>query len=226
MIHRTASIRRWKQWLALPLVALLTFTVACERNTDSIAPVKRASSQNSEVPPPPPPPPLAPDAEPAPPPPPTPTKNTRIEIDSISHTQQSPQPTPSKNTRIEIDKMPLSSVEEMPSFPTGNNNDIVTYIQSKLKYPTEAVRNKVKGRVIISFVIDKEGNVTDAFIEKGIGSGCDEAALNAVRQLPRFGPGKQDGQPVAVRFVVPIQFEPYSAPISNLLGSLGGSPKC
>ncbi|WP_394368490.1 TonB family protein [Hymenobacter qilianensis] len=197
MIHRTSPIRRWKQWLALPLVALLAFTVACERHTEPVAPSKRASSQNAEMPPPPPPPPPAPDAEPAPPPPPPPTAN-----------------------RV------YTSVEEMPLFRTGNNNDIVAFIQSKLEYPAEAVRNKVEGRVIIAFVIDKEGNVTDASVYKGIGSGCDEAALNAVRQLPRFKAGKQDGKPVMVRFMVPIQFEPYSAPISNLFGSLVGSPKC
>ena len=189
MLHRTSPIRRWKQWLALPLVALLTFTVACEQSTESVAPPKGASSQNAAVLPPPP----APETEPI---------------------------------RPALTNHVYNSVEEMPSFPTGNNNDIVAYIQSKIKYPAEAVRNKVKGKVIISFVIDKEGNVTDILIEKGIGSGCDQAALNAVRQLPRFAPGRQDGQPVAVRFVVPIQFEPYSAPVSNLLGSLGGSPKC
>lgn len=174
MIHRTSPIRRWKQWLALPLVALLTFTVACERNTESVAPSKRASSQNAEVPPLPPPPRLAPDAEPAPPLPPA--------------------------ERL------YTYVEEMPLFHTGNNNDIVSFIQSKLQYPAEAVRNKVEGRVIIAFIIDKEGDVTDASVEKGIGLGCDEAALNAVRQLPRFTPAKQDGEPVFVRFMVPVQF--------------------
>jgi TonB family protein len=198
MLYRTSPGRRWKQWLALPLAAVLFLTVACERSTELVAPTADAtgaSVKHMPVPPPPPP----PADEPVPPPPPPPA------------------PVPDKI---------YERVEEMPAFPTGNNNDIVTYIQSKLKYPAEAVRNKVKGRVIISFVIDKEGNVTDAFIEKGIGSGCDQAALNAVRQLPQFAPGKQDGQPVAVRFVIPIQFEPYSAPISNLLGSLAGSPKC
>ncbi|MBC6608464.1 TonB family protein [Hymenobacter sp. BT188] len=197
MIHQTSPIRRWKQWLALPLVALLAFTVACERHTEPVAPSKRASSQNAEMSPPPPPPPPAPDAEPAPPPPPPPTANSVY-----------------------------NSVEEMPLFRTGNNNDIVAFIQSKLKYPAEAVRSKVKGRVIIAFIVDKEGNVTDASVEKGIGSGCDEAALNAVRQLPRFTPGKQNGEPVAVRFVVPIQFAPYSVPISNLFGGLVSLPKC
>ncbi|SMB94109.1 TonB family protein [Hymenobacter roseosalivarius DSM 11622] len=190
MIHRTSPIRRWKQWLALPLVALLTFTVACERNTETVAPATRAATQNAKMPPPPPPPPLPPPAlDVAPPPPP-------------------PPPPPPTLNRV------YTSVEEMPLFRTGNNNDIVSFIQSKLQYPAEALRNKVEGRVIIAFIIDEDGKVGDVSIEKGIGSGCDEAALNAVRQLPPFTPGKQDGKPVFVRFMVPVQFA-LSAPAKS-----------
>jgi TonB family protein len=191
MIHRTSPIRRWKQWLALPLVALLAFTVACEQHTGSIASPKDASSQNAEIPPPLP----VPNAEPAPPPPPT-----------------------ANNV--------YNYVDEMPVFSTGRNEDIVLFLQSKIKYPTEAVRNKVEGKVFVAFTVGSDGQVRDAAITRGIGSGCDEAALNAVRQLPRFNPGKQNGKPVSVRFTVPIQFAPYSAPISNIFGGLTGLKGC
>jgi TonB family protein len=197
MIHRTSPVHRWKQWLALPLVALLTFTVACERNTESIVPPKRTSSQSAEVPPPPPP--------------------KRITISSSSGKQ-----TLASSSSDGV----YTYVDEMPLFPTGKNEDIVLFLKSKIKYPAEAVRNKVEGKVFVAFTVGSDGQVSDAVIIKGIGSGCDEAALNAVRQLPRFNPGKQDGKPVSVRFTVPIQFAPYSAPISNIFGGLTGLPGC
>ena len=98
-------------------------------------------------------------------------------------------------------------VEEMPLFPTGNNDDILSFLQSKIQYPAEAKRDKVQGSVFVAFTVEADGQVTDASIKKGIGAGCDEAALKAVQQLPRFTPGKQDGQPVAVSFVVAVQFK-------------------
>ncbi|QIL76287.1 M56 family metallopeptidase [Hymenobacter sp. HDW8] len=207
MIHRTSPISRWKQWLALPLVAVLMVTVACEQHKESIAPHKGASSLNAEVPPPPPPPPPAPDAEPAPPPPP-PAAATSTTQDARYAYEQAMLPLPE------------------PVFPTGNNADITTFIQSKLQYPAEAIRDKVKGSVHVAFTVKEDGQVADANVLQGIGSGCDEAALKAVRQLPRFMPGRQNGKPVPVRFIVFVQFAPYSAPISNLFGGLTGLKGC
>ncbi len=190
MIHRTSPIRRCKQWLALPLVALLMFTIACERNTESVAP-----SQNAEISP----------------------NPKRIDISSSSGKQ-----TLTSSSSDEV----YTYVEEMPLFPTGKNEDITRAILSNLKYPAEAVRNQVKGRVFVAFTVGSDGQVRDAAITKGLGSGCDEATLNAVRKLPRFIPGKQNGKPVSVRFTVPIEFKPYSAPLSNIFGGLTGLRGC
>ena len=99
-------------------------------------------------------------------------------------------------------------VEQMPQLPGGGGNAaIVTAIQSRVKYPQEALQKGVVGRVFVTFIVGKNGTVRGAKIAKGIGAGCDEAVLEAVRQLPRFIPGTQSGKPVAVSYTVPVTFK-------------------
>ena len=95
----------------------------------------------------------------------------------------------------------------MPQLPGGGGNRaIVAAIQSRTKYPASALRQGIEGRVWVEFIVGKNGAVRNARISKGIGGGCDEAVLEAVRNLPRFIPGTQSGKPVAVSFTVPITF--------------------
>jgi TonB family protein len=99
-------------------------------------------------------------------------------------------------------------VEAMPELPGGGGNRaIVQAIQSRVKYPQEALRKGVMGKVLVSFIVGENGAVRSAKVVKGIGAGCDEAVLEAVRQLPSFKPGTQSGKPVPVSFTVPITFE-------------------
>jgi TonB family protein len=93
------------------------------------------------------------------------------------------------------------AVEQMPE-PIGG----LYAIQSKIKYPEEAKRNGIEGRVFIQAFIDETGNVADAKVIKGVGSGLDEAALEAVKQT-KFIPGKQEGKPVKVQVTIPIVFK-------------------
>jgi len=79
-------------------------------------------------------------------------------------------------------------------------------IQSKIKYPEEAKRNGVEGKVFIQAFIDETGNVVEAKVIKGVGHGLDEAALDAVKQT-KFSPGKQKGKPVKVQVTIPIVFK-------------------
>ena len=92
-------------------------------------------------------------------------------------------------------------VEEMPE-PIGG----LYAIQSKIKYPEEAKRNGIEGRVFIQAFIDETGNVADVKVIKGISVGCDEAALEAVKQT-KFIPGKQKGEPKKVQVSIPIVFK-------------------
>lgn len=98
-------------------------------------------------------------------------------------------------------------VEQMPQLPGGGGNlAIVNAIQSRVHYPVAALKKEIQGKVLVSFIVGKNGVARNAKIVQGIGGGCDEEVLDAVRQLPRFIPGTQDGKPVAVSFTVPITF--------------------
>lgn len=96
-------------------------------------------------------------------------------------------------------------VEDPPSFP-GGQDKMMEFIGKKLKYPKKARKKGIQGRVVISFVIDEQGKVTDTKVVKGIGHGCDEEALRVVKKMPRWKPGSQSGQNVKVRYVLPIRF--------------------
>ena len=99
-------------------------------------------------------------------------------------------------------------VEQMPQLPGGGGNTaIVAAIQKATKYPSLALRNQVEGRIFVSFTVNAEGNVSDVKVVKGLGSGLDEETMRAVKTLPKFIPGKQNGRAVSVSFTVPITFK-------------------
>ena len=91
-------------------------------------------------------------------------------------------------------------VEEMPQLVGG-----LSALAEQIRYPEIAKRAGVEGRVIVSFVVDKGGEVRDAEVVRGIGAGCDEEALRAIQQM-RFISGKQRGQPVSVKMSLPVTF--------------------
>ena len=91
-------------------------------------------------------------------------------------------------------------VERMPELIGG-----LAQLQSKIVYPEIARLAGIEGRVMVQFIIDEEGRVHNPVVVRGIGGGADEAAIEAVRQA-RFTPGMQRGQPVKVRYTLPITF--------------------
>ena len=93
-------------------------------------------------------------------------------------------------------------VEQMPVLP-----GLSEYLAKHIKYPGQASRNDVQGRVDITAIISPDGTVTDARIVRGIGYGCDEEALRVVNKLPKWNPGKQGGRSVPVRVAIPINFK-------------------
>ena len=97
-------------------------------------------------------------------------------------------------------------VEEMPEFP-GGDKELRQYIANNVEYPEEAQKNNIEGKVFVSFVVAKDGNVKDAKIERGVAPSIDNEALRVVNSLPKWTPGKQRGQAVNVKFTVPINFE-------------------
>jgi protein TonB len=110
-------------------------------------------------------------------------------------------PPPPKEEKVEEEPTYFVAVEEMPE-PIGG----IKGIQDKIIYPEIAKRAGVEGKVYILAFVDKTGTVTKAQVIKGIGAGCDEAALDAVLKT-KFKPGKQRGKPVNVQVSIPIIFK-------------------
>ncbi len=93
-------------------------------------------------------------------------------------------------------------VEQMPS----PGYDLMAFLSKNVIYPVLAQQNKIEGRVIVRFVINEDGSISDGKIVKGIGYGCDEEALRVIKAMPKWRPGKQNGQRVKVYFTQPITF--------------------
>ena len=96
-------------------------------------------------------------------------------------------------------------VEQMPSFP-GGNSGLMTYLNQHTHYPAEAQENGVQGRVVVSFVVEKNGQINDVTVMRHVDPSLDKEAIRVVRNMPRWTPGKQGGEPVRVRFTVPVSF--------------------
>lgn len=93
-------------------------------------------------------------------------------------------------------------VDEMPVFP-GSIGD---YISENLKYPDSARLNNIEGRVVVRFVVRTTGQVDDVKVTRGIGGGCDEEAARVVRAMPKWKPGRQNGELVNVYYNLPLNF--------------------
>ena len=102
-------------------------------------------------------------------------------------------------------KKVFTVVEEMPKF-VGGEQALMMYIINQIHYPAKARENGVSGRVYVSFIIDETGKVSETKVIRGIGSGCDEEALRVISGMPDWEPGRQNGQPVAVYYNLPINF--------------------
>jgi protein TonB len=97
-------------------------------------------------------------------------------------------------------------VEKQPSFP-GGNQAFYKYIGKKMKYPSQARRMGIEGKVFVQFVVDKDGSIKDVKVIRGVGAGCDEEAIRVIQNSPKWQAGKQRGQAVKVRMVLPITFK-------------------
>ncbi len=99
----------------------------------------------------------------------------------------------------------FTSVEQVPEFP-GGIQAFGEFLGKNIKYPAKARENKVQGRVIISFIVEKDGSLSDVRIRRGIGSGADEEAVRVINLSPKWKPGIQNGHTVRVQYSVPISF--------------------
>ena len=96
-------------------------------------------------------------------------------------------------------------VEEMPQYP-GGENALMDYVSKNVVYPKEAQEKGISGRVFVSFIVEKDGSVSNVKVMRGIGGGCDEEAVRVISGLPKWKPGKMKGKPVRVSYMMPITF--------------------
>ena len=100
----------------------------------------------------------------------------------------------------------FKSVEQMPQFP-GGDEALLKYLSSHINYPPMAAENNIQGRVVVQFVVDKTGKVGEVKIARSVDKELDNEAVRVCKSLPKFTPGRQNGQPVAVWYTLPVTFK-------------------
>ena len=113
------------------------------------------------------------------------------------------QPEPPKH---EEENKVFDVVEQMPSFP-GGMPALMKWLSDNMKYPPSAAENGVQGRVIVQFVVEKDGSVTDVHVARSVDPSLDKEAVRVVKIMPKWIPGKQNGSAVRVKYTVPVLFK-------------------
>ncbi|MDR0430274.1 MAG: M56 family metallopeptidase [Tannerellaceae bacterium] len=115
---------------------------------------------------------------------------------------------------------PLTVVEVMPQFP-GGEGELLKFLSKNIKYPVDAQQKGIEGRVIVAFVVNKNGTISDAEIVRGVSPSLDTEALRVIDGMPAWTPGREKGEVVAVKYTVPIAFRLKD---SNKVGKKTGTP--
>ena len=96
--------------------------------------------------------------------------------------------------------------EEKENRKSCADEKLFNHLSNNIVYPPIARENGITGRVIVQFVVEKDGSITDVKVLRGIGGGCDEVAQEVISEMPKWNPGKQRGRPVRVQFTLPVAF--------------------
>ena len=110
-----------------------------------------------------------------------------------------------QNKKKANDKV-LEKAEVMPEYP-GGDQAMMDFVAKNVQYPQEARDKEISGRVLVSFIVEKDGSIADVKVVKGIGGGCDEEAVRVVKAMPKWKPGKDKGKPVRVSYMMPFTFK-------------------
>lgn len=121
------------------------------------------------------------------------------EVLKLKETVAQPEPKPVEETKV------FDVVEQMPSFP-GGDGALMEFLSKNIKYPVVAQENAVQGRVVISFVVERDGSITDVKVARSVDPSLDKEAVRVVKSMPNWIPGKQNGSSVRVKYNVPVSF--------------------
>ena len=121
------------------------------------------------------------------------------EVKHVEEKIAEPEPVKEEETKV------FDVVEQMPSFP-GGPSALMQYLSSNIKYPVVAEENGVQGRVVCTFVVEKDGSITDVRVVKSVDPSLDKEAMRVVKGMPKWIPGKQNGSAVRVKYTVPVTF--------------------
>ena len=121
------------------------------------------------------------------------------EVKHVEEKIAEPEPVKEEETKV------FDVVEQMPSFP-GGPSALMQYLNSNIKYPVVAEENGVQGRVVCTFVVERDGSITDVRVVKSVDPSLDKEAVRVVKSMPKWIPGKQNGSAVRVKYTVPVTF--------------------
>lgn len=147
-------------------------------------------------------------------------KNGVIGGDSLTHVSDTEETTPAVKSTSKAGEITAESsapkkvfkgkvydlVDEMPSFP-GGLEELYKWIDNNVQYPAVARENGIEGRVILKFIVEKDGSLSDSTVIHSVHPMVDREALRLVGQMPKWNPGKRAGIPVRVRYCLPIKFK-------------------
>lgn len=110
-----------------------------------------------------------------------------------------------KTVVSQTDPKVFDTVEQMPEYP-GGMQAMIEFLQANMKYPENAAKQKVEGRVTVQFVVETDGSVTDVHVAKQVFPSLDAEAIRVVQAMPKWTPGKDKGRVVRVKYNLPIVF--------------------
>lgn len=116
-----------------------------------------------------------------------------------------PKEAPKEEVKQVVENKVFDVVEQMPSFP-GGPSALMQWLGKNMNYPAVAAENGIEGRVVVAFVVERDGSVTDVRVARGVDPALDREAVSVVSRMPRWTPGRQNGQAVRVKYNVPVTF--------------------
>lgn len=113
---------------------------------------------------------------------------------------------PEKVDSSEVEKLVFQIIEKMPEFP-GGSIELMKYISKNIIYPNDALSQKIEGTVFVTFVVEKDGTLSNFEIIKDIGGGCGDASIELLKNMPKWSPALQRGQPISIEMKMPVKFK-------------------